>query len=710
MTRKKKQKSHQKVLSKAQPPIPDLEGVGTDTDPPKETAPGSTTITHEAHQTEDQDEVETVRRPTVLQGPPPATEAQLDSAPSSDSDGAQQVLAPGAATASSSVRKKKKKKSKKSKSKANNGGQQQPNVLASSATAAASSSGTIEPKQGSLPAPEMPYKVNQEEPHISSKAKGKLGETTPEVLQEQINPNFKSFSDAADDYYAQKDSLYAPRRPWTLSEVVTKTDQDEAKKQPVETTAQTYSPGSHRREMLKAMKNSGYILDDYEEAMEGDDELSQAEDRKPKETMTQGNLLNLKKLLHVSKTAVNKEQGSHERAAILNSLPPDIVEGYVEGSLGFNTARFKRLDGATKSQIKRLVELDVEEKMLKATLKENEDDVPESLPYVALDEADEKAVSFPAVECAMDTWKDAITEQLAPEAHDEWLEKAEKMKRAVRATLVADDLEKKKKAWTQENDEKKALAQEAEEKKASAAEGLVELHQQMPEPGEQGVELGEPIPADHELRANIDVLRQDFDRLKENQKPTGDLPSLKATNISPPRQSVSQVRIRHGDGTEERLSLSRDLPGEPSNSGAPIPTPDLSPASGMFPQLFTRPISPKEISWQWPGKPTPNVVHHDVLYTQLPNSPEKYKAVFQIHFDDQLVTNTAESCIEIVRRNGVDVWARESRSSDSAAAKKNPGLISMRDPKVSWGVPTIHGMDRRKGEAWNKEKGEEEFQ
>ena len=564
----------------------------------------------------------------------------VDSAAGSDPDEGQHVLIPDAPTLTGSAKKKKKRKPKKSKAKANSSTQQQQEVeaLPAPGTTSAEKGGPM--NETNMPAPEMPYQTDAEQPSTSTKAQEKVREEIPEIHPVQINPHFYSFqpeqfSAGVADYYKEKKSLYLKEMPYDIDITEPSRSPDESNPQSQEEPTRTYSPGTHQRAMEDAMKDGGYIIDSSEEEyMLDDDELGQ-ENGGPRV-----NLRNLKRLLHVSKTAVAKEQGNQERAAILNHLPPSVVEDYIDGSFEHNGPKFHALDKDVQSSVKRLMQLDKHVAVLRATLKQNEDYAPEGQSSSALftegAQSGPLKVSSSIYQQAVSNIKRELTVGLDATTRQARLREFDEKQKAMEARYAAEEAERKTKSG---EPSKKSTLNASE----LTAAGLLAGASKWSQVFEERREKKRPEIAHHAMGA------------------------IEPISIPPSGSPAQRAKIKHGDGSEEIILIAPNYRDETPTTGDHEATPQLSPISTLFPPLPPAPLAAHEIPWQWPGEPTPNVILDEVLYTQLPNTPDRYQAAFKIQPNDGFVTNPNESCIEIVRRNNVNVWIREGFGTDVMA-------------------------------------------
>ena len=246
-----------------------------------------------------------------------------------------------------------------------------------------------------LPPPERPYSVGLNEGNL--RAQQTVPQTKSddlsahqarlhgqkrklETIQEQINPHFSSFSSAADDYYKQKNAAYLPFLPLAMNSAQPVGNDNEDPDPQGKKSSSKLSPASRARDAEQAMKDCGYILEEEidEEAIEGDDEMSQSASTEEKDNSQPEGMFNTNQLTAIAfmyretRSALTKDQGGHERSVILNELPADIVEGYIEGSLTIHSARLNFLDEEVKTKLRRLAKLDQRAEYLKK-LKENDD-------------------------------------------------------------------------------------------------------------------------------------------------------------------------------------------------------------------------------------------------------------------------------------------------------------------------------------------------
>jgi len=428
MTHKKKQKKRQGTHSRDQSlSLKSDSQAAPSAGLAAETAVDSLSASESIDLTKEQDSSEAGKSLTDPQESLTPKEEHPDSAAGSEPDEAQQALPSDPATPTRPP-KKKKKKSKKSKGKAKKANDQHEAIAASDEVAGPDNAGSTPSKHlverpwdvdteapankskvalKNLLTAEKPDQVDGKASSASARAKDKMRNLAPEVHQEPTNPKSPSMGELVDEYYAQKEKFYTPLLLNPKGPVATEDSQDKAKQEsakdlehtsdaeyhdqrqdvhdwaldrPIEEPGPSISPRTHQKVMLEVMTDCGYILENGSN-VEKENEPSQVEEHKKNDgMMSDPQIRDLQKLLHVAKTAIRKEYGSHDRATILNTLAPDVVEGYCEGSLGLGSAKFEELDDNTKAQVRRLAEIDKEEVKLKATLKENEDDAPESSP------------------------------------------------------------------------------------------------------------------------------------------------------------------------------------------------------------------------------------------------------------------------------------------------------------------------------------------
>lgn len=427
MTHKKKQKKkRQETHSRDQSPsskldsqVAALAGLAAETDVECLSAAES------IQQLKEQDSHEAGKSLTDPQDYPTPREEHPDSVAGSEPDEAQ-PLDPAIAT---HPPKKKKKKSKKSKGKAKISNDQQEAIAASDEVPGPDDVGSIQSKHlverpwdvdveasannsraalKHLLTAEKPDQVDEKASAVVVATREQTRDLASEVHQEPTMPKPPSMQELFVDYYAQKEKSYTPLLLNPKGPVATKDSQDNAKEesakgsehtpkvehhdqrqgihdqaldQSIEEPGPSVSPRTHQRVMLQVMTDCGYILENGSN-VEKENQQNQLEEYSQHEgPMSDPQVQELKKLLHVSKTVVRKEFGSHGRTIILNTLPPDVVEAYIEGSLGLESAKFEGLDDDMKAQVRHLAEIDEEEVILKATLKENEDDAPETSPH-----------------------------------------------------------------------------------------------------------------------------------------------------------------------------------------------------------------------------------------------------------------------------------------------------------------------------------------
>jgi len=825
-------------------------------------------------QTKDQDSSEASKFLTNPQEYLTPNEEHPDSAAGSEPDEAQQVLPFD--TAASTRPPKKKKKSKKSKGKAKKGDDQQHEAIAASdEVAEPDNAGSTQRKhlverpwdvdveapsknpqatQKNLPIAEMSEHVDGKDSSASARAEEQLRELAPEVHQEPANAKPQSMEYLFHDYYAQKDKFYTPLLLNPKGPIATEDSQDKAKEgsaknsehtldaehhdqrqhiqhgavdQSFERPAPKVSREMHQRVMLEAMTNSGYVLKNGGNVEKENEPFDVEEHEKNDGSMSDDQIRDLTKLLHVAKTAISKEYGSHHRATILNTLPPDVVEGYVEGSLGLESAKYRELDENSQAQVRRLAKIDEHEVILKATLKENEDDAPESSPP-ALPASDQELQSLEfemfrglkfdnslkAIAAEMsDGLKDPdarrefekaipiAKENMESRCHAQWIQSNEMYARdangrwtdtsksaigrditgpalrAMRAELMAKALEARFNAERQKDNQEDnpkllpnfddrvdailgALARciqdqdiirGLEDKVAEAKQAVEEKFRS------QWAEFRKTLSKDQKGRwtkSSAEAISRKFRdaalgefhsqiRLKvlepsdetakqeENQQPTTGLHTSEPISQLRPEGPVLQASITHGDSTKEIISVSGSPLRNISNMKAKEATPDLSPIAGLFPHLIPpspppptpiekshttrmlerilaakekglnldpsmsiRPFTPKEISWQWPGEPTPNLTLDNVLYTRLPNS-NQYKAVFHVEPYDDLITNSADMCVECILRDDIGVWVRDHAVEDIIVTDLR--LVAVKD--LNWLRETI---DAGKKPTWEE--------
>lgn len=422
MTHKKKQKKRQgthsrdeSLSSKPDSQSAPLAGLAAETDVECLSAAES------IQRIKEQDSREAGKSLTDPQNYPVSKEEHPDSAAGSEPDEAQ----PSDPAIPTRPPKKKKKKSKKSKGKTKKANDQQEAIVVSDEVAGPDNAGSTQSKhlverpwdsvvEASANDSEAALKnlLTAERPdHVDGKAssafaatRGEKHDLAPDLHPEQTYSKPPSMGELVDEYYAQKEKFYTPLLLNPKGPVPTKDDHDKAKDesakgsehtpdaanhdqqqdraldQSVEELVPSVSPRTHQRVMLEAVKDGGYILHNGSN-VEKENEPSPVEEHgKNDGLMSDPQIRDLTKLVHVAKTVVRKEFGSHDRTTILNTLTPAVVEAYIEGSLGLESAKFEKLDNGTKAQVRRLAKIDKEEVILKATLKENEDDAPESSP------------------------------------------------------------------------------------------------------------------------------------------------------------------------------------------------------------------------------------------------------------------------------------------------------------------------------------------
>lgn len=425
MTHKKKQKKRQGTHSRDQSlsSKPDsqsapLAGLVAETDIECLSAAAS------IQQIKEQDSRDAGKSLTDPQDYPTSKEEHPDSAAGSEPDEAQ-LSDPAIPTRPP---KKKKKKSKKSKGKAKKASDQQEAIAASDEVAGPDNAGSTQSKHlverpwdsvveapandstaalKNLLTAERPDHVNGKAPSAVAAAGEKMRDLAPDVHPEQTYSKPPSMGELVDEYYAQKEKFYTPLLLNPKGPVTAKDDQDKAKDesakgsehtldadhhdqrqdvhdpaldQSIEEPGPSVSPRTHQRKMLEAVIDTGIILENGSNVEKENEPSPVGEYGKNDGMMSDPQIRDLTKLLHVAKTVVRKEFGSHGRTTILNTLTPAVVEAYIEGSLGLESAKFEELDDSTKAQVRRLAKIDKKEVMLKATLKENEDDAPESSP------------------------------------------------------------------------------------------------------------------------------------------------------------------------------------------------------------------------------------------------------------------------------------------------------------------------------------------
>ncbi|KAL8828321.1 MAG: hypothetical protein Q9191_002661 [Dirinaria sp. TL-2023a] len=595
-----------------------------------------------------------------------------------------------------------------------------------------------------LPAPEMPYQID---PDPSTARQAPIHERQPrlETSKEQINPHFVSFSRAADDYYGQKNATYLPWFPSEMnSALAVGSDKDDSDPQDEESSSKL-SPESRARDIAQAMKDCGYIIEEVvdDEELEGDDEMGQddfsEQKDKPQPTsmFTSDEFTVLSALGNLTRTTIIENHGDQDRSTILNELPADIVESYIEGSLTRDSARFQSLEESVKTKVKRLAALDLREAYLR-TMRENDDcssdspstpdddhsvspdlnttveatvtlatsrvsrdtgggEASRTRPSTAPQKENERPTTDGPMAASISSSNIHAPQEFVRIKHGDGSEEViPAVEKSVRATVVAPDPTSDHPSSVSTAPEEKIVPEgAANDIKASSGtrsapnyvlNGIIYTKS----PGtDDGYTIDYELHEDDE--AVLDTEEYRFDYVTRNGAIVWKREGFDEN--APP--SSSTMKLNMG-----QLIFSK----AGSLENGEIVAVSATEASAL-----------KRGQEQGPNSnvPVPNYFRHGVIYTKVPSTLHKYTIAYKLQPFDQSVMNCEDNCFDLVLRNREIVWAREGLKDIEDVDLINRCVFNFwlqpqnQDYKVGDIIEVVKGQGKanRNGDAKKRKRG-----